>query len=156
MQISWQKVECCCVRMADTFTRTKRSDIMRSVHSTGTSAEKRCEIALRSLKIRYRRHAAELPGCPDFVLTASGLALFVHGCFWHAHKGCKNSTLPSSNVDYWSRKIERNRKRDRRVRDALRSAGWRTAVIWECKLRNLPLVACRLGRLAASGRKKLR
>ena len=123
---------------------------------TGTGAEKKCEIALRSLGIRYRRHAAELPGRPDFVLTASRLALFVHGCFWHAHKDCKNSALPSSNVDYWNRKIEGNRKRDRRVRDALRSSGWRTAVIWECKLKNLPVVACRLERLAASSRKKLR
>jgi hypothetical protein len=64
---------------------------MRSVRSTGTGAEKKCEIALRSLKMRYRRHAAELPGRPDFIITASRVALFVHGCFWHAHKNCKNS-----------------------------------------------------------------
>ncbi len=120
--------------MSDTFTKARRSEIMRAVHSTGTSAEKKCEALLRSLRLRYRQHVANLPGRPDFVLRASRLALFVHGCFWHAHKGCKSAALPSSNVDYWSRKIEGNRKRDRRVRDALRKAGWRTAVIWECKL----------------------
>ena len=140
--------------MTDTFTKTKRSDIMRSVHSTGTGAEKKCEAVLRSLGVRPKRHAAGLPGRPDFVLTESRLALFVHGCFWHAHKGCKNSALPSSNVDYWSRKIDRNRKRDRRVRDALRNGGWRTAVIWECKLKNLPLVACRLEKLAVGSPEK--
>jgi DNA mismatch endonuclease (patch repair protein) len=144
--------------MTDTFTKTQRSDIMRSAHSAGTGAEERCEVVLRSLRLRYRLHAADLPGRPDFTLTASKLALFVHGCFWHAHSGCKNATLPSSNVDYWSWKIDRNRKRDRRVQDALRKAGWRTAIIWECKLRDIESVASRLLKLTASNRsrKKLR
>jgi len=138
--------------MADTFTKAQRSDIMRAVHSTGTGAENKCEMLLRSLKVRFRHHVDELPGRPDFVVTASKLALFVHGCFWHAHKGCKNSILPTSNVDYWTRKIDRNRKRDRRMRDALRQLGWRTAVIWECDLKNERSVARRLKRLT-SGKK---
>src|ERR1700675_2178391 len=100
---------------------------MRSVHSTGTSAEKKCEVLLRSLKLPFKRHAAGLPGRPDFILKAPRLALFIHGCFWHAHKGCKRAILPTSNADYWNLKIGRNRKRDRRVREALRKAGWRTA-----------------------------
>jgi DNA mismatch endonuclease (patch repair protein) len=140
--------------MTDTFTKAQRSNIMRAVHSTGTSAEQRCEDIVRSLRLRYRLHAADLPGQPDFALTTSRLALFVHGCFWHAHSGCKNAALPSSNVDYWSRKIDRNRKRDRRVRDALRKAGWRTAVIWECKLRDMESVARRLLKLTASNRSR--
>jgi DNA mismatch endonuclease (patch repair protein) len=144
--------------MADTFSKTERSRIMRSVHSRGTGAEKKCEALLRSLRLRYRQHAANLPGRPDFVLRASRLALFVHGCFWHAHDGCKNANPPSSNIEYWNQKIERNRKRDRRVRDALRKAGWRTAVIWECKLGDAESVARRLMKLTASNRagKKLR
>lgn len=141
--------------MSDTFTKSQRSGIMRAVHSTGTGAERKCEVLLRSMKIRYRRNDADLPGRPDFVLTGPRLALFVHGCFWHAHKGCKNSTLPTSNVDYWNRKIDRNRKRDRRVRDALRQAGWRTAVIWECAFSDQPSVARRLERLVGS-REQLR
>jgi DNA mismatch endonuclease (patch repair protein) len=138
--------------MSDTFTKAQRSQIMRAVHSRGTTAEKRCEYLLRSLKPSFRRHIRDLPGQPDFVLTASRLAVFVHGCFWHAHKGCKNATLPTSNVDYWSKKIDRNRRRDRRVRDALRKAGFRTAVIWECKLRNSESVASRLRALVNPSR----
>ncbi|MBZ5664807.1 MAG: DNA mismatch endonuclease Vsr [Acidobacteriia bacterium] len=133
---------------------------MRSVHSTGTGAEKKCEALLRSLKLSFRRHAAHLPGRPDFILGDCRLALFVHGCFWHAHKGCNNATLPSSNTGYWHRKIDRNRKRDRRVCEALRKIGWRTAVIWECKLRNADSVARRLLKLASAkgsrSRKNLR
>jgi DNA mismatch endonuclease (patch repair protein) len=140
--------------MSDTFTKTQRSQIMRAVHSTGTTAEKKCEHLLLSLKLSFRRHARDLPGQPDFVLKASRLAVFVHGCFWHAHKGCKNATLPTSNVDYWGRKIEGNRRRDRRVRDALRKAGFRTAVIWECKLKNAESVASRLRMLSNPGRRR--
>jgi DNA mismatch endonuclease (patch repair protein) len=141
--------------MADTFTKLQRSQIMRAVRSTGTSAENKCEALLRSLKLRFAQHA-DLPGRPDFILRASKLAVFVHGCFWHGHKGCKNAVLPSSNVAYWVQKIDKNRRRDRRVREALRKAGWRTAVVWECKLRDADSVASRLLRLANRGRKNLR
>jgi DNA mismatch endonuclease (patch repair protein) len=141
--------------MADTFSKSQRSQIMRAVHSKGTGAENRCEALLRSLKLAFTRHA-DLPGQPDFILRASNLALFVHGCFWHAHKGCENAALPTSNVAYWVQKIDRNRRRDRRVREALRKAGWRTAVIWECRLRNADSVASRLLMLTNRGRKNLR
>jgi DNA mismatch endonuclease (patch repair protein) len=95
-----------------------------------------------------------LPGRPDFVLKGFRLAIFVHGCFWHNHNSCKSAALPTSNVEYWVKKIEGNRRRDRRVLDALRKEGWRTAVIWECKLRNLDSVASRLLKLT-NGRKNL-
>jgi DNA mismatch endonuclease (patch repair protein) len=113
---------------------------------------------LRSLGLRFRRNVNELPGRPDFVLRDCDLALFVHGCFWHAHKGCKRAALPTSNVDYWARKIVGNSRRDRRVREALRTAGWRTAVIWECKLRNIDSVSRRIVKLTqtVSRRKSLR
>jgi DNA mismatch endonuclease (patch repair protein) len=126
---------------------------MRSVRSTRTGAERKCEAVLRSLKLKFSQHAPDLPGKPDFLLKEFRLAIFVHGCLWHAHNGCKSAKLPTSNVDYWSRKIDGNRRRDRRVRDALRKAGWRTAVIWECKLRNADSVANRLLRLSALGEK---
>src|SRR5690242_19621489 len=98
--------------MADNFTKVERSRIMRAVHSKGTSPEQKCERLLRSLALRFTRHVPNLPGRPDFVLSSSRVAIFVHGCFWHAHKGCKNATLPASNVDYWNSKTDRNRKRD--------------------------------------------
>jgi DNA mismatch endonuclease, patch repair protein len=139
-------------QMSDVFTKLKRSQIMRAVHSTGTAPEKKCEELLQSLKLSFRRHVRGLPGQPDFVLNTSRLAIFVHGCFWHAHKRCKHATLPTSNTDYWNKKIDRNRRRDRRVRDALRKAGFRTAVIWECRLRNSGSVARRLRALASYNR----
>jgi|HubBroStandDraft_2_1064218.scaffolds.fasta_scaffold59245_2 DNA mismatch endonuclease (patch repair protein) len=141
--------------MPDTFTKSQRSQVMRSVHSTGTGAEQRCEALLRFLRLRFAQHVSTLPGKPDFVLKSSHLVLFVHGCFWHAHKGCKGASLPTSNVEYWTRKIERNRKRDRRVRDALRTLGWRTAVVWECRLlRNPDAVLRRLLKLTAGARSR--
>lgn len=141
--------------MADTFKKSQRSQIMRAVHSKGTGAENKCEALLRALKLGFTRQA-DLPGQPDFILRAANLALFVHGCFWHAHKGCKSAALPKSNVTYWVDKIDRNRRRDRRVREALRKAGWRTAVIWECNLKNADSIARRLLKLSNRGRKNLR
>jgi DNA mismatch endonuclease, patch repair protein len=138
----------------DTFTKAERSRIMRAVHSSGTAPEKKCETMLRALKLKFSQHPPDLAGRPDFILRDSRLAIFVHGCFWHAHKGCKNSDLPSSNLEYWEKKIDRNRRRDRRVRDQLRKIGWRTAVIWECRLRNTASVASRL--LKLTNGKKLR
>ena len=142
--------------MADTFTKARRSQIMRAVHSTGTTAENECEVLLRSLKLRFSQHPVDLPGRPDFVLRKFQLVLFVHGCFWHSHKGCKNATLPTSNVAYWTQKIGSNRRRDRRIRDALRKAGWCVAVIWECKLRNTESVTSRLLKLTSGRGKNLR
>lgn len=144
--------------MADTFTRIQRSQIMRSVRSNGTRPEKACERLMRSAKIRFRKHPTNLAGHPDFVLPDSRVAVFVHGCFWHGHEGCKHFSMPSSNVNYWEEKIGRNRRRDRQVRRLLRKAGWRTAVLWECKLRNAGSVTRRLLRLSQllGGGKKLR
>lgn len=138
----------------DTFTKAERSRIMRAVHSSGTTPENKCETLLRTLRLKFSKHAPDLAGRPDFILRGSRLAIFVHGCFWHAHKGCKHAALPSSNVEYWVKKIDRNRRRDRRVRDQLRNIGWRTTVIWECRLRNTASVASRL--LKLTSRKKLR
>jgi len=135
--------------MSDTFSKSKRSQIMRSVRSTRTSAERRCEAILRSLKVRFTRNAANLPGKPDFVLKSSRLVVFVHGCFWHSHAGCKNAAAPTSNIEYWSAKLARNRRRDRRVRQAIRKLGWRTAVIWECNLRDGDSVTRRLLKLTS-------
>jgi DNA mismatch endonuclease (patch repair protein) len=134
--------------MADTFSKSRRSQIMRSVRSSGTSAEIRCEHLLRISRIRFRKHPMNLPGRPDFVLPGSRVVIFVHGCFWHGHEGCKHSSLPSSNVEYWVEKIGKNQRRDRKVRRSLRKAGWRTAVLWECKLRDAESVTRRLLKLS--------
>lgn len=144
--------------MADIFSKLQRSRVMRAVKSEGTGAEKRCEVLLRTLGIRFRRHVESLPGRPDFLCQDANIAIFVHGCFWHGHKGCKHAALPTSNTEYWQEKIRRNERRDARVRKELRARGYCTAVVWECKLRNSESVSRRLLRLAASSavRKKLR
>lgn len=144
--------------MVDVFSKSDRSRVMRSVRSVGTGAEKKCEELLCRLCVRFERNPEDIPGRPDFVIPDCNLALFVHGCFWHSHSGCKNAALPASNLDYWARKIGNNRRRDRRVRAQLRRSGWRTAVIWECKFGKRDLVFRRLLKLvgARSSQKKLR
>ena len=134
--------------MADTFTRAQRSQIMSSVRSTGTKPEKMCERLMKLAKIRFRKQPNNLIGHPDFVLPEACVAVFVHGCFWHGHESCKHSSLPSSNLEYWKKKIERNRRRDAQVLRSLRKAGWRTAVFWECKMQNAESVTRRLLRLS--------
>ena len=143
----------------DNLSKQERSQRMSRIRSVDTGPEMVVRRLVHGTGFRYRLHARNLPGTPDMVFPRLGKIIFVHGCFWHAHKGCRNATLPSSNTDYWHRKIDRNRRRDKRVREALRKIGWRTAVIWECKLRDADSVAGRLLKLASmsgGSREKLR
>jgi DNA mismatch endonuclease (patch repair protein) len=99
------------------------------------------EICLRRILhrrgLRYRLHDRSLPGSPDLVFPRFRAVLFVHGCFWHAHDGCKFATRPSSRMEFWKEKFEANRKRDRRNYDALAVSGWRVLVVWECAIKRL-------------------
>ena len=90
--------------MSDTFTKAQRSEIMRSVRSTRTGAERKCEGLLRSLKLRFSQHASDLPGKPDFLLKEARLAIFVHGCFWHSHKGAR---MPPCPFPTWTTGVEK-------------------------------------------------
>jgi DNA mismatch endonuclease, patch repair protein len=112
-----------------------RSEIMRRVHSRDTS----CEVALRRALwrrgLRYRCCANDLPGKPDIVFRGRRVAVFVHGCFWHAHRGCKRARIPRSNAAYWVAKIRGNAERDRLNARRLRGAGWRVIEVWECDVR---------------------
>lgn len=104
------------------------------------SKDMRPELAVRSLvhKLgsRFRLHRKNLPGKPDLVFVAQRKVIFVHGCFWHSHQGCKSAHVPKSNLDYWGPKLERNRSRDKKNIAALKAEGWRTLVIWECETRS--------------------
>lgn len=106
------------------------------------------EILLRSLLhrkgFRFRLHGRNLPGRPDIVLPASRVAIFVHGCFWHQHEGCRYSYHPASNKAFWTAKFRTNVRRDRLNQSALERAGWRFAVVWECALRSNPRGLARL------------
>jgi len=120
--------------MADVFTREKRSSIMRQVKGADTKPELRVRRWLHARGFRFRLHRKDLPGRPDIVLPGRGAVVFVHGCFWHGHRGCKRSALPTSNHEYWEKKIGRNLVRDRRNAAKLRRLGWRVLTIWECEV----------------------
>lgn len=119
--------------MADKVDKATRSRIMAKVRSKDTKPEMEVRRALRSAGYGYRLHRKGLPGRPDIVLGKYRTAVFVHGCFWHGH-GCRELVLPTSNAEYWSRKIERNKERDRAAEAALREAGWDVFMIWTCEL----------------------
>ena len=108
---------------------------MASIHSQGTRPELKARHWLWEHGYRYRKNAAELPGKPDIVVTASRTAIFINGCFWHQHEGCKAYSTPKTNTEFWQTKFKRNKERDERVREELRAMGWRTMVIWECQLK---------------------
>ncbi len=98
------------------------------------------ERALRSLLFakgfRYRLHVRNLPGSPDLVFPKHGAVIFVHGCFWHRHEGCRYTTNPRANEDFWKQKFQGNVDRDIRHTEMLLTLGWRVAVIWECALKH--------------------
>ena len=119
--------------MADSVDAARRSAIMRNVPSQGSKPEMRVRRALHAAGYRFRLHRKDLPGRPDVVLPRFGVAVFVHGCFWHWH-GCKRSRMPESNREYWVRKIQRNVDRDHARQADLERLGWRVRVIWECDL----------------------
>jgi DNA mismatch endonuclease, patch repair protein len=108
---------------------------MASVGQRDTGPEMRLRGVLHRMGLRYRLHDRKLPGSPDLVFPRYKSALFVHGCFWHVHKGCKFSTKPSSRTAFWKEKFEANKKRDRKSYDALEASGWRVLVVWECAIK---------------------
>ena len=120
--------------MADIVDRLTRSRMMASVRSKDTSPEMSIRRALHAKGFRYRTNVTGLPGKPDIVLPKYRAAIFVHGCFWHAHD-CLMFRLPSTRRDFWAKKLQRNRERDEDVRKILAEAGWRLLTVWECAIR---------------------
>lgn len=120
--------------MTDTFTQEKRSEIMANVKGSNTSPERLLKRCLRRLNCRYRSNVGRIPGTPDFMLLGQKKLIFVHGCFWHGHKGCPRARRPKTNKEFWERKIEGNIKRDSRTVRKLRKSGWRVLIIWQCQI----------------------
>jgi len=121
--------------MADVFSEEKRSAIMASVRSKDTKPELLVRSLLHRLGYRFRLHRKDLPGKPDIVLPKYSTVIFVHGCFWHGHRGCIRSKLPKSRPEFWRDKIESNVERDRRARIELMAQGWNVLTIWQCQIR---------------------
>lgn len=119
--------------MVDFMTPKQRSRCMSRVRGKDTSPEISLRKALWSAGFRYRLNS-QLPGKPDIVLSKYRVAIFVHGCFWHNHKGCPKSKLPSTNKEFWENKISSNVTRDSRNIAELKKLEWRIAVVWECSL----------------------
>lgn len=121
-------------RVVDTLTKRERSKRMALVRSKHTKPELAVRRLVHGMGFRYRLHRNKLPGRPDLVFPARRKAIFVHGCFWHRHRGCKLARIPKSRVSFWKEKLEGNRKRDARTMARIRRLGWSGFVIWECQL----------------------
>ena len=109
---------------------------MTAVRSRDTKPEMLVRCMLHKHGYRFRLHKKELPGTPDIVLPKHKAVIFIHGCFWHGHPGCKKSKLPTTRVEFWETKIQKNIDRDHTTRVALLDMNWRVAIIWGCALSN--------------------
>src|SRR5688500_309840 len=109
--------------LMDPLSPDERSERMGRIRAKGTKPEMVVRKLVHGMGYRYRLHSAKLPGKPDLVFTARRKVIFVHGCFWHLHRGCKQYKYPQSRLDFWGPKLEANRKRDMTVRRRLQEAG---------------------------------
>ncbi|MBA4110878.1 MAG: very short patch repair endonuclease [Leptothrix sp. (in: Bacteria)] len=121
--------------MADIVSPTVRSRMMSGIRGANTKPELVVRKALFALGYRFRLHRKDLPGHPDVVLPGRHIAVFVHGCFWHQHLGCKYAKLPGTRADFWEEKLSANVLRDRHAIESLGLLGWRVLVVWECATR---------------------
>lgn len=119
--------------MTDVFTREKRSQLMSRIKGRDTKPEILVRSLVHRMGFRFRIHRRDLPGKPDMVLPRHGKVIFVHGCFWHGHKWCQRSKRPTSNIDFWNKKLDMNIKRDKVFQGKLRSRGWKVLVVWQCE-----------------------
>lgn len=120
--------------MSDVLTPQQRHRCMSHIRSKATKPEKLVRKWLWAHGYRYRLNVKSVPGKPDIVMRKYRTAIFVNGCFWHGHEGCKQFVLPKTNSDFWQTKIEQNRTRDTRNYNELTHAGWQVIVIWACNL----------------------
>ena len=121
--------------MADVHTPEQRSYNMSRIHSKNTKPEELVRKFLFSQGFRYRKNDAKLPGKPDIVLPKYKAVIFVNGCFWHGHEGCRYFVWPKNNAEFWKEKITGNIQRDKHNHQLLANQGWRVIEIWECQLK---------------------
>ena len=120
--------------MADILTKEQRSERMARIRSKNTRPEVVLRRALWHRGFRYRANVRNMPGSPDIVLPKHRTVVFVHGCFWHGHKKCKNNKIPKTNTEFWQTKVSRNQERDQEVWRQLEAKGWSVVIVWECEL----------------------
>jgi DNA mismatch endonuclease, patch repair protein len=132
--------------VVDSLSPKERSEIMARVRSKNTRPELLVRKLTFALGYRYRLHVEKLPGSPDLVFGPRRKVIFVHGCFWHQHARCSIARVPKSRREFWTRKFEGNKLRDRRSKRALARQGWKVLTIWECQLADPERVSERIGR----------
>lgn len=123
--------------MVDHLSKEKRSWNMSRIRSKNTKPEMIVRSILHRMGYRFRLHRKDLPGKPDIVLPKYKTVIFVHGCFWHRHPNCKDSTIPTSNVEFWNAKFNGNVARDAANQKELKSMGWDVVIIWECEIKKI-------------------
>ncbi len=121
-------------KSTDIFTPSQRSRCMSKIKGKNTAPELSVRSLLHRMGFRFRLHVKDLPGCPDIVLPKYRSVIFVHGCFWHRHVGCKYAYTPKSRQNFWTEKFRRNVERHEQVAEQLRLKGWNVIVLWECQL----------------------
>ena len=121
--------------MTDIVNQATRSRMMAGIRGKDTKPETTLRRALHAHGLRYRLHAKNILGRPDLTFPKYRAVVFVHGCFWHRHKGCRYATTPDSRAEFWEKKFAANLKRDSFVHSRLAATGWRVAIVWECALR---------------------
>jgi DNA mismatch endonuclease (patch repair protein) len=135
----------------DTICSQNRSAIMARIKGKNTTPEMAVRRAAHGLGFRFRLHRRDLPGMPDLVFPRFRRVLFVHGCFWHQHLGCRRSNTPKSRVDYWQPKLTRNVERDHLSLSELERLGWGVDIIWECETASLAELEVRIAAFLSSG-----
>lgn len=121
----------------DKISSERRSENMRRIRSKDTTPELILRRLIYKLGYRYRLHRRDLPGRPDIVFPGRRSLIFVHGCFWHQHVGCRDGKVPGSRLDYWAPKLAKNQARDIANKALLEERGWKVLVVWECDLNEL-------------------
>ena len=131
----------------DTLTKKHRSWNMSRIKGSNTGPERIVRSILHRMGYRFSLHRKDLPGKPDITLPKHKTLVFVHGCFWHRHKGCKDATMPKTRRAFWRKKLEGNVARDKVKQSALRTLGWRVIVVWECETEDTRDLRNRLQRI---------
>lgn len=123
--------------MTDVLTPEQRRKNMSNIKGRNTAPERILRSLLFGEGYRFRLHDKNLPGCPDIVLKRYRAVIFVHGCFWHRHQGCRFAATPKSNIEFWAAKFTANQARDSRVIGQLIELNWNVIIVWECQIKTL-------------------
>jgi DNA mismatch endonuclease, patch repair protein len=123
--------------LTDVFSKAKRSEVMSKIKGRDTAPELRVRSLLHKMGYRFRLHVADLPGRPDIVLPRHRTVIFVHGCFWHRHEGCKLAYTPKTRTNFWLDKLKGNVIRDANSLRELQGSGWKVIVLWQCEIASM-------------------